>query len=79
MEMIRKRLNTGIVQPQCAHHNGNLFCRDTQVCHQVRVNGDGLIQTDTPSLPLEVVGGGIRYCNITCAHCLQHLNREVKA
>ncbi|GAH86685.1 unnamed protein product, partial [marine sediment metagenome] len=31
------------------------------------------------SLPLEVVGGGIRYCDITCAHCLQHLNREVKA
>ena len=76
MEMIRKRLNTGIVQLQCALHNGNLFCRDTQVCHQVHVNGNGLIQTDTPSLPLEVVGGGIRYCDITCAHCLKDMRKR---
>jgi hypothetical protein len=68
--MTRKYLNTGVAQPDCVHHNGNLFCNDTQVCHQLHVNADGLIQTDTPSLAMELIGSGIRYCDITCVHCL---------
>jgi hypothetical protein len=76
MGMIRTQLYTGVVQPQCEHHQGNLFYRETRVCHQVHAVKNGRIQVDTPSLPLEVVGNGIRYCDISCAHCLSEARRK---
>ncbi|MFC1620660.1 hypothetical protein ACFL45_12055 [Candidatus Neomarinimicrobiota bacterium] len=76
MVLIRKHLNTGMVQPQCAHHAGTLFCRDARVCHQVQLNGNSVIQTETPSLSLDIVGGGIRYCDINCAHCLSEASQK---
>lgn len=79
MEVHQITLPTGIRLPQCTTCRGPLFCRDVEVKHRILVEKNGNLSMNTSRLPQEVIGQGVRYCNITCAHCLQHLNREVKA
>ncbi len=79
MDMTYATLPTGIRLPQCSHCSHEIFCRDVEVKHRVQVEKNGNLSMNTSRLPQEVIGQGVRYCNITCAHCLQHLNREVKA
>ncbi len=77
--MINTTLIGDMQMPQCAICSHDLFCRDALVEHQVASDQNGSLSVQAPQLGLEVIGQGVRYCNITCAHCLQHLNREVKA
>ncbi len=79
MEVHQITLPTGIQLPQCTTCRGPLFCRDVEVKHRILVEKNGNLSMNTSRLPQEVFGQGVHYCNITCAHCLQHLNREVKA
>ena len=76
MVLIRKQLDTGVVQPQCPLHAGNIFCRDSRVCHLIKANGDGCIQADNSTLSTDIIGGGIRTCDITCAQCLSEAARR---
>ncbi len=79
MEVHQITLPTGIRRPQCSACRGDLFCRDLRLKHRLQVQNGGQLELTSPSLPQEVIGQGIRTCNITCAHCLQYLNREFKA
>ncbi len=79
MVMTYANLPTGMRLPQCSHFSHDIFCRDALVEHQVVPDQNGSLSVQAPQLGLEVIGQGVRYCNITCAHCLQHLNPEVKS
>lgn len=77
MEVHQITLPTGIQLPQCTTCRGDLFYRDLSAQHHLQVHNGGLLDLATPSLPLEVIGRGVRYCNINCAHCLQQSSREI--
>lgn len=79
MGMTYATLPTGMRLPQCSHCSHEIFCRDVEVEHRIQVEKTGGLSMNTSRLPLEVIQQGVRHCNIVCAHCLQHLNREVKA
>ena len=77
MEVHQITLSTGIQLPQCTTCRGHLFCRDLSLRHRLQVQNGGQLELTSPSLPQEVIGQGVRYCNITCAHCLQQSSREI--
>ena len=79
MGMTYTTLPTGIRLPQCSHCSHEIFCRDAEVEHRVQVEKTGGLSMNTPQLPLEVIGPGVRHCNITCACCVQGIHREAKA
>jgi len=63
-------LPTGIQLPQCSACRGDLFCRDLSVQHCLEARPGGQLELTSPSLPQEVIGQGIRTCDINCARCL---------
>lgn len=78
MEVHQIALPTGIRRPQCSTCRGHLFCRDLRLKHRLQVQNSGQLELTSPSMLMEVVGQGVRYCDITCANCLQQLNQEAK-
>ena len=77
--MIHTTLVGGMQMPQCTICSHDLFSREALVEHQVTADLNGSLSMQAPQLGLEVVQQCVRYCNITCAHCLQQRNHEVKA
>ena len=63
-------LPTGIQLPQCTTCRGHLFCRDLRLKHHLHVNNGERLELTTPSMSTEVIGQGIRTCDINCARCL---------
>ena len=63
-------LPIGIQLPQCTTCRGHLFCRELRVQHRLQVHNGGQLKITGPSLPQEVIGQGIRTCDINCARCL---------
>ena len=76
--MIHTTLVGDMQMPQCTICSHDLFCRDALVEHQVALDQNGSLSLHTHQLGLEVIQHGVRHCNITCAHCLQQRNREIK-
>ena len=77
MEVHQITLPTGIQLPQCTTCRGHLFYRDLRLEHRLKVRNGSQLELTTLSMPQEVIGQGIRTCNITCAHCLQQSSREI--
>ncbi len=63
-------LPTGICLPQCSTCRGDLFCRDLRLKHRLQVHNGGQLELTNPSLPMGIIGQGIRTSDINCARCL---------